>query len=114
MRGSFVRETTCRAARSRHGRKSSLFEKLVASPPSDVDVLLMEGTCVGRDDQDFPTEDDLVPRLADIFEQTKGMPLVWCSGQNIDRIVTIYKACQRANRQLIVDMYAAEILRATG
>ena len=36
------------------------------------------------------------------------------SGQNIDRIVTIYKACQRANRQIIVDMYAAEILRATG
>ena len=62
-----------------HGRKSSLFEKLVASPPSDVDVLLMEGTCVGRDDQDFPTEDELVPRLADMFQQTKGMPLVWCS-----------------------------------
>ncbi len=97
-----------------HGRKSSLFEKLVGNPPKNVDVLLMEGTCIGRDDQSFPTEDDLVPRLADIFEQTKGMPLVWCSGQNIDRIVTIFKACLRANRQFIVDMYAAEILRATG
>lgn len=97
-----------------HGRKSSLFEKLVGNPPKNVDVLLMEGTCIGREDQTFPTEDDLVPRLADIFEQTKGMPLVWCSGQNIDRIVTIFKACLRANRQFIVDMYAAEILRATG
>lgn len=97
-----------------HGRKSSLFEKLVGNPPKDVNVLLMEGTCIGRDDQNFPTEDDLVPRLADIFRQTKGMPLVWCSGQNIDRIVTIFKACLQANRQFIVDMYAAEILRATG
>jgi ribonuclease J len=42
------------------------------------------------------------------------MPLVWCSGQNIDRIVTVFKAFRRAGRQFIVDMYAAEILRATG
>lgn len=97
-----------------HGRKSNLFEKLVASPPKDVSILLMEGTCVGRDNQDFPTEDDLVPRFVDIFQQTHGMPLVWCSGQNIDRIVTIFKACKQVGRQFIVDMYTAEILRATG
>jgi ribonuclease J len=97
-----------------HGRKGSLFERLVAGPPKGVEVLLIEGTCVGRDDQQFPAEDDLVPRLVDIFRQTPGMPLVWCSGQNIDRIVTVFKACRRAGRQFIVDMYAAEILRATG
>jgi len=97
-----------------HGRKSSLFEKLVANPPKNVDVLLMEGTCIGREDQKFPTEGDLVPRLADIFRQTAGMPLIWCSGQNIDRIVTIWKACLAADRQFIIDMYTAEILRATG
>lgn len=97
-----------------HGRKSSLFEKLISSPPRDVDILLMEGTCLGREDQAFPSEDDLVPLLADIFRQTPGMPLVWCSGQNIDRIVTIFKACKRAGRQFIIDTYTAEILRATG
>jgi ribonuclease J len=97
-----------------HGRKASLTEKLIANPPKNVDILLMEGTCVARADQNFPTEDDLVPCLADIFRQTKGMPLVWCSGQNIDRIVTIFKACRRAGRQFIVDMYTAEMLRATG
>ncbi len=98
-----------------HGRKAVLIEKLIADPPKKVDILLMEGTCLGRDDGDgFPTEDDLVPKFTNIFEQTKGMPLVWCSGQNIDRIVTIFKACLRAKRQFIVDMYTAEILRATG
>ena len=96
-----------------HGRKSSLFERLVTSPPPNVDVLLMEGTCIGREAQNFPTEDDLVPRFADIFRQTKGMPLVWCSGQNIDRIQTIWKACLAADRQFIIDMYTAEVLRAT-
>lgn len=99
-----------------HGRKASLIDKLIDNPPKKVDILLMEGTCIGRDNDDktFPTEDDLVPRFVDIFQQTQGMPLVWCSGQNIDRIVTVFKACKRANRQFIIDMYTAEILRATG
>lgn len=39
--------------------------------------------------------------------------LVWTSGQNIDRLVTIFKACKKAGRQLILDLYTAEILRAT-
>jgi ribonuclease J len=97
-----------------HGRKASLTEKLIADPPSKVDILLMEGTCVGREDKTLDTEDDLVPEFADIFWRTKGMPLVWCSGQNLDRVVTIWKACKQANRQFIIDMYTAEMLRATG
>lgn len=96
-----------------HGRKADLTRRLVADPPRDVDVLLMEGTCVGREDTTHATEDELVPRLADIFRATPGMPLVWCSGQNVDRIVTIFKACLAAKRQFIVDLYTAEILRAT-
>src|SRR5262245_2959895 len=56
-----------------HGRKALLTEKLIASPPRNVDILLMEGTCIGREDQTFPTEDDLVPQFADLFRQTKGM-----------------------------------------
>jgi ribonuclease J len=99
-----------------HGRKSSLFEKFVANPPSGVDVLLMEGTCVGRDDGDdgWPSESNVEDRMVELFTQTTGMPLVWCSGQNIDRIITIFRACKKAGRQLIIDMYTAEILRATG
>ncbi len=96
-----------------HGRKASLIDELIDNPPKNVDVLLMEGTCIGREDTAFCTEDDLVPQFADTFRQTKGMPLVWCSGQNIDRIVTIWKACLAARRQFIVDMYTAEVLRAT-
>ncbi len=96
-----------------HGRKASLTDRLIANPPKDVDILLMEGTCIGREDKAHRTEDELVREFADIFEKTTGMPLVWCSGQNIDRIVTIYKACLASKRQFIVDMYTAEILRAT-
>src|SRR5690606_29351101 len=58
-----------------HGRKASLVERLIADPPKNVDVLLMEGTTLGRPDSDkgFPTEDDLMPRFVELFEQTDGL-----------------------------------------
>ena len=97
-----------------HGRKGALFQKLVRQPPDRVNVLLMEGTTIGRDDQAFPSEKALEERFVELFQQTKGMALVWCSGQNIDRIVTVVKACNKTGRQFIIDTYTAEILWATG
>ncbi|MBW2737220.1 MAG: MBL fold metallo-hydrolase, partial [Deltaproteobacteria bacterium] len=81
-----------------HGRKSKLFDQLVRDPPKDVDVLLMEGTTVGRADTElgFPTEHELEARFVASFRQTTGMPLVWCAGQNGDRIVTVFRACKKA------------------
>jgi ribonuclease J len=99
-----------------HGRKGSLFTRLVAHPPPSVDVLLMEGTTVSRKNSEkgFPTEKDLQKEFENIFRTTTGMPLIWCSGQNIDRLVTVFKAARRCRRQFVIDMYTAEILRATG
>jgi len=98
-----------------HGRKGKLFDRLLSDPPPKIDVLLMEGTTVGRadSDQDFPSESDLELRLVDLFRKAKGMPLVCCSGQNVDRLVTIFRACKRTGRTFIVDMYTAHILAAT-
>ena len=31
-----------------HGRKSSVFERLIANPPGNIDALLLEGTHVGQ------------------------------------------------------------------
>jgi len=98
-----------------HGRKAALFEGLLVNPPKDVDVLLMEGTTISRTgtDDGFPTEDDIENEMMKIFKDTAGMSLVWCSGQNIDRLVTVFRAAKKSNRQLILDMYTAHILAAT-
>ncbi len=99
-----------------HGRKSQTVERLIADPPRDVDILLMEGTTLGRSGvkSGFSTEDDLVDRFVEFFKKFDGLALVWASGQNIDRIVTLYKACRRSRRLLILDLYTAHVLRATG
>jgi ribonuclease J len=98
-----------------HGRKGSLFEKLVSNPPKGVDVMLMEGSSLGRipHDQAFPSESDLEEVFVERFQRASGMMLVACSAQNIDRVVTIYRAAKRTGRTLILDAYAAEVLIAT-
>lgn len=97
-----------------HGRKASRFDQLVTHPPHNIDVMLMEGTSIGRGVENYLTEAELEDALVAEFDQTEGAILVFASPQNVDRIVSIYRACERAKRRLVVDLYAAEILRATG
>jgi ribonuclease J len=98
-----------------HGRKGALFERLVNHPPQNIDTLLMEGSSLGRLDEhaQFPTEADIEARLAENFKQP-GFVMVSASAQNIDRMVSIYRACKRTGRTLLLDIYAMEMLRATG
>ena len=98
-----------------HGRTGNRFQELLDKPPRDVDTLLLEGTLVGQSDgRACRTEDELMQDMLRIIKATKGLVLVCCSGQNIDRLVTVFKAARKAKRQLIVDGYTAHILRATG
>ena len=99
-----------------HGRKAGLFESLVAHPPAAIDVLLMEGTTIGRTgtDEGFATEDDLERDFVQAFRETKGLHFVWTSSQNIDRVVTIFRAAKRTGRLLLIDLYTAVVLEATG
>lgn len=100
-----------------HGRKAATFEALLRRPPADLDVLLLEGTHV-RTDGDAtergPTEKEVEEALVDTFRATPGLVLAMFSPQNIDRLVSIYRACLRSGRDLIIDLYAASVLGATG
>ena len=100
-----------------HGRKAWLFEELLRRPPDHVDVLLMEGTHVRADSdgtQRGPSEIDVEAACADTFATTRGMALALYSPQNIDRLVSMYRAALRTGRDLIIDLYTAAIAAATG
>lgn len=97
-----------------HGRKAKILDRLIEDHPRDVDVLLMEGTTIGRDGAACQTEAELQSEMERQFATTAGLALVWCSAQNVDRIVTVFKATRHTGRQLIVDMYTALVLKATG
>lgn len=92
-----------------HGRKGALVRALMARPPADLDALVMEGTNLGSD-KPCSSETDLEGRFADLFQATAGRVFVAWSAQNIDRTVTLYRACLRSGRTLVVDLYTAEVL----
>ena len=99
-----------------HGRKKDLFEYMVKNPPKHIDALLMEGTTLGRTgtDDGFATETDLEREFVRAFKETKGIHFVWTSAQNIDRMVTIFRASRQSGRVLVIDLYTAVVLEATG
>jgi ribonuclease J len=60
--------------------------------PKSVDYLLLEGTMIGRSTKKEKSEDDLQTEFEKYFNEDK-LNLVSVSVQNIDRLVTIYRAC---------------------
>ena len=93
----------------RHGRKSVLVDRIMAAPPSNIDVLLTEGTNLGSD-KPTKSEDEIEGDFVELFARTKGRVFVSWSGQNIDRTVTLYRAAKRTGRMLAIDLYTADVL----
>ncbi len=93
-----------------HGRKSRLIDRIIKNPPT-VDVLLMEGTLMGqRLGEHTVSETRLEEEFLKVITDTPGIVMITTSSQNIDRLVTIFKAAKRTNRRLIIDFYTAEVL----
>ncbi|SRR6266511_1044732 len=100
-----------------HGRKFGIFEELVQKPPLGVDVLLTEGTNIGPEDLDSTpavTESDIELTCAELFGAARGLVLALYSAQNIDRMVTLFRAAKRAGRTFVMTLYGASIAEATG
>ncbi|MFC2129987.1 MBL fold metallo-hydrolase [Bacteroidota bacterium] len=93
-----------------HGRKKYGMQKFMDNAPRDIDYLIMEGTQIGRNQDNSKTEDDIELKFRDRFSEDK-VNIVSASGQNVDRIVSIVKACYKANKTLVVDVYIAKILK---
>ncbi|MBT4040229.1 MAG: MBL fold metallo-hydrolase [Rhodospirillales bacterium] len=98
-----------------HGWKKWAFDKLLKDGPKGVDVMLLEGTTMGRNsNESIMSESDLVEPLTESMRETKGIVLAGFSGQNIDRLVTFYKAALKSGRTFVVDLYIAHLLHSLG
>jgi len=93
-----------------HGKKSVLFANMLKNPPKDIDYLILEGTMIARDNGQYHTERDIENKLVHVFRSQAVLFFLACSSQNIDRIVSIYRACVRSNRTFILDPYTALVL----
>lgn len=96
-----------------HGRKENVTKQwLNAAAIKNPDMLIIEGTSLGRDEGRSVTEKALETTIADRLADAPGLVLAAFSPQNIDRLVSFYKAARRCGRQLVIDPYAAALLKA--
>jgi ribonuclease J len=93
-----------------HGRKGVLFENLVKRPIRDIDVLFLEGTMLHRSNDQFPDEAAVEDTIFQTIRQQKNISFLLSSSQNIDRIVSAYRACKKASKILVIDIYTAWVL----
>ena len=93
-----------------HGRKSRVFDWFVRHVDPPVDCLLLEGTSVGREEKSARSEGEIEAEFVACFRESEGINLIYTSSQNIDRLVSIYRACKRTGKTLAVDFYTAALL----
>lgn len=90
-----------------HGVKGSLYRNL----PQNVDYLILEGTNIGKPESISKTEKEIKDQFVDLFKKYPDrINYVWCSGQNIDRLVQIYSACLKTGKIFVADVYVANVL----
>lgn len=94
-----------------HGRKPGMAQRLLRHVRDHpIDVLVMEGTHVGSERPAGMTETELEDTLARLFGQAASLVLGFFSPQNLDRLVSFYRAARRSGRTFVVDRYAAAIM----
>ena len=95
-----------------HGRRKQAFDWFLNDPPRDIDMLLMEGTRMGRDNAVFSDEEAVEQGMLDVLRKHNDTAcFLICSGQHIDRLCAAYRACIKAERIFVIDIYTAFILR---
>ena len=93
-----------------HGRKRVLFDGLRKHPPESIDYLVIEGSMIGREEGLYPDETSVEEALVQLIRTDTKICFVFTSSQNLDRIVSIFRAAKRSGRTLILDLYTAFIL----
>ena len=95
----------------RHGRKGVLVDRMMRDPPPDIDLLILEGTNLGTD-KPVRSETALEEDFIELMARKPGRIFTAWSGQNIDRTVPLHRAAMRSGRDLVIDLYTAEVLEA--
>ncbi len=94
-----------------HGSKEKYFDAFLAKAPQNVDLLLMEGTMMGRGSEEYKKEDDIEKEMIEVLKNETGPAFLICSGQHVDRLCKAFRASRKSGRIFVVDIYTAWILQ---
>lgn len=92
------------------GRISIVFKKQIENPPVNIDLLLIEGTMVERANHLYSTETSVEDAIYNTIKSQTNVSFLISSAQNIDRLVSVFRACRKARKYLVIDAYTAWVL----
>jgi len=69
---------------------------------------------IGRDEGQYPDETVLERAIYDVLTKQQSYTFIFCSSQNLDRLVSIYRAVKRTGKTFVIDLYTAFILDKLG
>ena len=94
-----------------HGQKEKAYRWWLYNVPKGVDALLLEGTMFGRVPEKCKSEKDIENEIYKVIKTSNNITFICSSGQNIDRLVAMFRACRKAEKILLIDCYVALILK---
>jgi ribonuclease J len=75
------------------------------------DYLIMEGTRLSRTEQHekHPTEESVYMAISDTLRNSNKLAWISLSSQNLDRLVSVIRACNASGRTFVIDPYTAAL-----
>jgi len=70
----------------------------------------MEGSMIGRAEGLYPDEAAVEQAMVDHMDRQPGLTFVFTSSQNLDRIVSIFRAAKRRRKTFVIDLYTTFVL----
>ena len=98
-----------------HGRKGKAFQWFLKHAPENIDLFVLEGTVLdrkiaGKTICALKSEKEIENETVRLLKKDKKLTLLNFSAQNIDRLVSFYRASLRAGKIFVIDFYTANIL----
>lgn len=94
----------------RHGYIGGKLIKMLSVYIKQVDILIIEGTMLGRKNERVLKESDIERNTVELLRNHKYV-FALCSSTDMERLASFYKACNTTRRKFIVDKYQGDILK---
>lgn len=95
----------------KHGYMGSKLIPMLKKYVGQIDVLITEGTMLGRKSEITQTELDIQIKCKAILKKNKYVYAL-CSSTDIDRLASFHAACKATRRHFYIDQYQYNILQA--
>ncbi len=92
-----------------HGRRREYLERFLIEVKRQPDLLLIEGTTLGRSEETERTEEELEAEFKRVMEKSRGIVLCQPTTQHIDRMISFYKAAKSCGKIFVMDIYTANL-----